>query len=79
MSNVGSGKSRPSLLIHCAKSKRPSSKVISSDAIVVKVVDSIVTTPCEPSSPIVHAEKTVINRSNFTFLLLLLVEFLMLL
>ena len=57
------------------RSSTPSSKVISSSAIVVSVVDSIVTTPCDSSPPMVHAEKIDNKRSIFTFLLPLLVEF----
>ena len=75
MSNAGSGKLIPSSLMHCAKFRTPSSKVVSSSTMVVSVVESIVTTPCDSSPPIVHAVKTATKTSSFTFLPLLLAEF----
>jgi len=65
--------------MHRAKLRTPSSKVISSSTTVVSVADSIVTTPCDSSPPIVHAANKATNVRIFTFVLPLLVEFLKLL
>ena len=79
ISNVGSGKLIPSSLMHCAKSKTPSSKVTSSNIVVETVFSSIETTPFVSSSPIVHAFRARTIVKSATFLLPLLVEFLTLL